>query len=187
MKITQSVARSFTAGVLALSLASTTAGAQTPPAAAPPKPKNWTAPAQKIYAQTLAEQIMAKHPELISVTFHGVPPGLDKVYTMFAGSYLDRIGNPDDPDDVDVITKGITIVDPRWRRTNDPVKKFVMMMPLRDAAGENVGLLVLAYKNPPNSGKRETDFFLAATSLRDGLQKQIPSYADLFKPARAAL
>src|SRR6266849_3982505 len=108
------------------------------------KLKNWTAPATKIRAQALSDAIMAAHPELISVTFHGVPPGLDKVYTMFAGSYLDRIGNPDDPDDIDVITKGITIVDPRWHRVNDTVKKFVMMLPLRDAANENVGLLVLA-------------------------------------------
>src|SRR5713101_1638084 len=56
------------------------------------KPKNWTAPATKIYAQALSDEIMAKHPELISVTFHGVPPGLDKVYTMFAGSFPERIG-----------------------------------------------------------------------------------------------
>jgi hypothetical protein len=147
------------------------------------KPKNWTAPATKIYAQALSDEIMAKHPELISVTFHGVPPGLDKVYTMFAGSFPERIGNPDDPDDIDVITKGITIVDPRWNK-KDPVKKFVMMMPLRDAGGTHIGLLVLAYKNPPNSGKTETQFFLAATELRDDLQKQIPSYAALFKPAR---
>jgi hypothetical protein len=186
MKLAQTLAI-LTTAALALSVGSAPAAAQTPPAAAPPKAKNWTPPPQKIYAQTLVEQIMAKHPELISVTFHGVPPGLDKVYTMFAGSFLDRIGNPDDPDDIDVITKGITIVDPRWRRTNDPVKKFVMMMPLRDAAGENVGLLVLAYKNPPNSGKTETHFFLSATSLRDGLQKQITRYADLFKPAHSAL
>jgi hypothetical protein len=145
--------------------------------------KNWAAPAQKIRAQTLAEQIMAGHPELISVTFHGVPPGLEKVYTMFAGSFPERIGNPDDPDDVDIITKGITIVDPRWRRTKDAVKKFVMMVPLRDAAGENVGGLVLAYKVPSPVAKSETEFFAAASTLRDGLKPQIPSYAELFKPA----
>src|SRR6266849_5797120 len=147
------------------------------------KPKNWTAPATKIYAQALSDEIMAKHPELISVTFHGVPPGLDKVYTMFAGSFPERIGNPDDPDDIDVIVKGITIVDPRWNKA-DPVKKFVMMLPLRDASGGHVGLLVLAYKNPPNSKKTEKDFFIASTGLRDDLKKKIPSYADLFKPAK---
>src|SRR5216684_1253236 len=121
------------------------------------KPKNWTAPATKIYAQALSDEIMAKHPELISVTFHGVPPGLDKVYTMFAGSFPERIGNPDDPDDIDVITKGITIVDPRWHR-NDPEPKFTVMMPLRDAAGDNVGLIVFAFKNPANSGKAEREY-----------------------------
>ena len=154
--------------------------AETAPPAA--KPKNWTPPKTKIQAQALSDEIMAHHPELLSVTFHGVPPGLDKVYTMFAGSYPERIGNPDDPDDIDVITKGITIVDPRWKKS-DPVKKFVMMMPLRDAAGEHIGLLVLAYKLPSSVAKTETEFFIAASKLRDDLQKRIPSYADLFKPA----
>ncbi|MDB5906435.1 MAG: hypothetical protein JWP34_549 [Massilia sp.] len=155
-------------------------------AAAAPAPvakaKNWTPPAYRIHAQKLTEQIMAKHPELISATFHGVPPGMDKVYTMFAGSLLERIGNPDDPDDIDVITKGITIVDPRWHRTNDAVKKFVMMLPLRDKANESVGLLVLAYK--ANSAKSELDFFKASSALRDSLRKDIPSYESLFEQAR---
>lgn len=151
--------------------------------------KNWTPPAHKIYAQTLSDQIMAQHPELISITFHGVPPGMDKVYTMFAGSYPERIGNPDDPDDVMIIELGITILDPRWHRLKDPAKKFVMMMPLRDAAGENIGLLVAAYKNPavqPNgsNAKLEAEFFAKGTKLRDELQKQIPSYAALYEKAK---
>lgn len=150
--------------------------------AEPPKAKNWTPPATKIYAQALSEEVMANHPELLSITFHGVPPGLSKVYTMFAGSYLDRIGNPDDPDDIDVIVKGITIVDPRWGR-HDPKSKFVMMMPLRDAAGNNLGLLVAAYKYDLAEGKGEKDFFLAGTALRDDLAKKIPNYEALFKPA----
>jgi hypothetical protein len=147
-------------------------------------PKNWTPPAAKIYAQKLSNEIMAAHPELISVTFHGIPPGQTDTYTMFAGSYPDRIGNADDPDDIDISKKGITILDPRWHRTNDTVKKFVMMLPLRDASGENVGEIVIAYKNPPDSGKTEKDFFLASTQLRDSLMKKIPSYAALFEPAR---
>ena len=84
----------------------------TPPAEA--KAKNWSPPTQKIYAQALVDAMMAKHPELLSLTFHGVPPGMTKTYTMFAGSYPERIGNPDDPDDIDVSVKGITIIDPRW-------------------------------------------------------------------------
>jgi hypothetical protein len=161
------------------------AGASPPSATPPEKTKNWTPPSVKPYVQTLSDQIMAAHPELISVTFHGVPPGAaPKTYTMFGGSYPDRIGNPDDPDDVMVSETGITILDPRWHRTKDPQPKYVVMLPLRDAAAENVGLLVLAYKNPAGSGKADIDFFSAASQLRDKLQKQIPDYAGLFKPAK---
>ena len=46
--------------------------AQTPAAPAPVK-KNWTPPSYKIYGQTLSDEIMAAHPELLSVTLHGVP------------------------------------------------------------------------------------------------------------------
>ena len=146
--------------------------------------KNWTPPAQKIYAQVLAEQTMAAHPDLLSVTFHGVPPGLSKVYTMFAGSFLDRIGNADDPDDIDVTVKGITIIDPRWHRTADNPKKFVILMPLRDAKGENIGLIVYAFRHGdlyPNSD--ENKYYLKAVEYRDALQAKIPSYAALFNPA----
>src|SRR5258708_11494360 len=147
MKLAVAVAKMLVAtalaAVLALRSAPAACAAVAAAAAPPTKAKNWTPPAAKIHAQVLADEIMARHPELLSVTFHGVPPGLDKIYTMFAGSFPDRIGNADDPDDIDVITKGITIVDPRWNRVNDPVRKFVMMLPLRDARGGHIGLLVL--------------------------------------------
>ena len=152
-------------------------------APAPAKAKNWAAPSYKIMAQKLSDDVMAKHPELLSVTFHGVPPGLDKVYTMFAGSFPERIGNPDDPDDIDVIVKGITIVDPRWHR-NDPIKKFVVLTPLRDKAGENIGLFVAAYKLEGATAKTEREFYKAAMDLRDSIQPAIPSYAALFDPAK---
>ena len=148
------------------------------------KGKNWTAPGYKIYAQQLSDEIMAKHPELISVTFHGVPPGMEKVYTMFAGSFPERIGNSDDPDDIDVQTKGITILDPRWHRTNDKDKKFVVLMPMQDAKGENVGLVVYAFKNPPKPTGMEEHYLKEATKLRNDLAKKIASYDGLFQPAK---
>ena len=156
------------------------------PAPAPQAPaKIWTSPPGKLYVQTLTDRIMAAHPELLSVTFHGVPPGAaPKTYTMFGGSYLERIGNPDDPDDIMVIETGVTILDPRWHRTKDVVRKFVVQTPLRDAAGENIGLIVLAYKNADKSGKTDKDFFAAGTKLRDDLEKEIPSFAALFEPGK---
>jgi len=151
----------------------------------PAHPKNWAPPAGKIVAQALSEKIMAAHPELISVTFHGVPPGTaEGTYTMFAGSYPDRIGNVDDPDDVDIQKLGITILDPRWHRTKDTVKKVVVMTPLRDKAGENIGELVMAYKADGANAKSEAEYFLAGTQLRDQLKPEIASLAALFTPAR---
>lgn len=182
------VAMLTTAGAFALFAGCVATVVVTPAAAAEAKAKNWTPPPGKIYAQALSDQIVAANPELLSVTLHGTPPGTSGVYTMFAGSYPERIGNPDDPDDIDVITKGITILDPRWHRSNDTKKKFVVQMPLRDAAGENVGLLVLAYHNDgsaTNNGAAELAFLRRAIALRDALQAKISSYAALFEPATA--
>jgi hypothetical protein len=163
-----------------VTLVSTTLWAADAPA------KNWTPPAQKIYAQKLADETMAKHPELLSITLHGVPPGQENVYTMFAGSYPDRVGNPDDPDDIDVSRKGITILDPRWHRTNDTSTKFVVLMPMRDKSGENVGLVVYAFKDPknPSTSAAEKEYLAKATTLRDDLAKRIASYKALFDPAK---
>ena len=142
--------------------------------------KNWTAPAQKIYGQQLSDETMKKHPELLSITLHGVPPGMEKVYTMFAGSFPERIGNPDDLDDIDVIVKGITILDPRWKRVKDVDKKFVVLMPMKDAKGENVGLVVYAFKNPAKPDGMEEHYLKESEKLRDDLAKRIPSYNALF-------
>ena len=163
---------------LSFAMGTTSAQAQDKPA------KNWTAPAQKIYGQKLSDETMAKHPELLSVTLHGVPPGLKEIYTMFAGSFPERIGNPDDPDDVDVIKKGITILDPRWKRTKDVDKKFVVLMPMQDAKGENIGLVVYAFKNPPKMFGMEEHYLAASMKLRNELAKKISSYDALFEPAK---
>ena len=147
--------------------------------------RNWTPPTATIYAQRLADETMKSHPELLSMTLHGVPPGAaPDTYTMFAGSYPDRIGNSDDPDDIDVSKKGITIVDPRWHRTKDVSPKFVVLMPLRDVRGANIGLVVYAFKVPVAGNQYERTLYPKALELRDALAKKISSYDALFAAAR---
>ena len=172
--------------LIAAAASLTFAGAASAQTAAPaPAPaKNWTPPAQMIYAQKLSNETMAAHPELLSFTLHGVPPGMTDTYTMFAGSFPDRVGNPDDPDDIDVSKKGITIVDPRWHRTKDTSPKFVVLMPMRNAAGENIGLVVYAFKVPVAGNQYERTLYAEALDLRDALAKRIPSYEALFAPAK---
>ncbi|WP_118184502.1 hypothetical protein [Paraburkholderia phosphatilytica] len=179
--------------MLGLTSAYATYAADAAPVAPPPPDahKNWTPPTAKIYGQKLADQVMKEHPELVSVTFHGVPPGAaPDTYTMFAaasmyaGSYKDRIGDADDPDDIPISKLGITEVDPRWHRPNDIVQKFVVMLPLRDVSGNNIGELVLAYKNDASHTKTEQQFYVAATHLRDVMSKEIPTFGTLFLPAK---
>jgi hypothetical protein len=145
--------------------------------------KNWTPPAHKMHAQALVDDVMARHPELLSLTLQGTPPGEKGIYTMFAGSFPDRIGKVSSDVDVLVITKGYSILDPRWNKDDNP-RKSVHLLPLRDKAGQNIGLAVVAFKNPAGTNKTEKDFFLAASDIRDALAKRIPSHAALFAPAQ---
>ena len=185
--LTRTISIALLGASLSLGVAAYAQAPATPAAAAPApaaKPKNWNAPAGKIYAQKLADDIKAKHPELISVTLQGTPPdAAEKTYTMFAGSFPERIGNKSDADDVEVIVKGVTILDPRTKR-NDPEKKFVILTPLKDKAGENIGLMVLAYKNHGKDAKSDEAFYKASQKLRDDTAKQIPSFKALFEPAK---
>jgi len=106
---------------------------------------------------------------------------------MFAGSFPDRIGNSDDPADIDVSKKDFMIVDPRWG-SHDPVRKFVVELPLRDAAARNIGEIVVVYENPHHGTKAESHyehrFFLAAIELCDRFEKKILTYAGLFAFAK---
>lgn len=163
---------------------SASALAAVPALAATTAPKVWTPPAEKTQAQSLIDQLMKDHPELLSVTFHGVPPGANKdLYAMFAGSFPDRVGKASADDDIMVAAKGFTIIDPRWNK-QDPEPKFLVLVPLRDAKAQNVGCIVFAFKNPKTGGKTEAEFLAAANAMRDGLQKSIADHAALFAAAK---
>src|ERR1700730_2931134 len=70
-----------------------------------------------IYAQPLANEVMASHPELVVVGLHALKPG-NKDETMIA-SNLDRIGKNDDEDDLAVAHERKTILAPNMK---DPTK-----------------------------------------------------------------
>ena len=146
--------------------------------------KVWTPPSQKTQAQALVDDLMKNNSDLLSVTFHGVPVGAAKDnYAMFAGSFPDRVGKASADDDIMVAAKGFTIIDPRYEK-NDPVAKFLVLVPLRDAKSKNVGCIVFAFKNPQGDGKTEAQFLASANTLRDGIQSKIADHAALFAAAK---
>jgi ABC-type glycerol-3-phosphate transport system substrate-binding protein len=172
------------AALLAVAALGPVASSAAAPAAPPHnKPHNWVAPDYRIYAQQLADEVMRDNPELLSITLQGTPPGQDKTYTMFAGSFPERIGQASDPDDIMVIDTAITILDPRWNR-NDPVRKFIVMMPLEDAQATPVGLAVIVFKNPVGINKSNGEYLAKAQSIMDKLRTRIPDKAALFAPAK---
>ncbi|MGH7106009.1 MAG: hypothetical protein ACREFT_05840 [Acetobacteraceae bacterium] len=152
---------------------------------APPVPHaecwNWRPPAGKTLAQLLVDRIMAIHPELLSLTFHGVPPGTS-AHTMFAGSFPHRIGDADDPGDLFTEKTKSTILDPSL----DQPGKFVVFISLRDASDRPIGTMVIAFKDSGRYRRSEGQYYQAALSLRNAVQKQIPSLQALFDPAPRA-
>ena len=177
--------KKFAVGV-ALCLSAFAASAQQAAGAATvgtaPILKNWTAPGYKMLSQALVDEAMAKHPELLSLTLQGEPPGHKDIHTMFAGSFPERIGKKSSDVDSLVITKGYTILDPRWKQNDNP-RKSTYLLPLRDKTGQNVGLAVIVFKNPAASNKTEKEFFPQAAAIRDALESRISSHAAMFAPA----
>jgi hypothetical protein len=127
-----------------------------------------------IYAQTLVNEQMAKHPELVVLGMHAVKPGAKDSHMIAAN--LDRIGKVDDEDDLAVAQERKTILAPNLKEPT----KFEVAVPLKDANGKVIGSLSTVFKYA--AGDDEVKMHVAAVAIRDEMAKKIPSVAALFKP-----
>ena len=128
-----------------------------------------------IYAQTLVNEQMAKHPELLVLGMHAPKPGAKDSHMIAAN--LDRIGKADDEDDLAVAQERKTILAPNVKEPT----KFEVAVPLKDASGKVIGSLSTVFKYA--AGDDEVKMHAAALAIRDEMAKKIPSVAALFKPA----
>src|SRR5712691_2947128 len=128
----------------------------------------------KIYAQSLVNEILAPDPDLLWAGMHGVAPGSQE-HTIIA-STLDVIGKKDEDSDVLVATEGRSVLVPNLKQS-----KLGVMLPLRDASGQRIGALALAFKYP-SPDTSEARLFLKATAIRDRVAKRIRAFSDLFRP-----
>ena len=129
-----------------------------------------------IYAQTLVNEQMAKHPELLVLGMHAPKPGAKDSHMIAAN--LDRIGKADDEDDLAVAQERKTILAPNMKEPT----KFEVAVPLKDASGKVIGSLSTVFKYA--AGDDEVKMHTAALAIRDEMAKKIPNVAALFKPAR---
>ena len=129
-----------------------------------------------IYAQTLVNEQMAKHPELLVLGMHAPKPGAKDSHMIAAN--LDCIGKADDEDDLAVAQERKTILAPNVKEPT----KFEVAVPLKDASGKVIGSLSTVFKYA--AGDDEVKMHTAALAIRDEMAKKIPNVAALFKPAR---
>jgi len=127
----------------------------------------------KIYAQTLVNELMSGNHDLLVVGLHAVAPKA-KSETMIA-SNLNRIGKKDDADDIAVATCRKTILAPNLKEPD----KFEVQVPLKDKNGNVIGATGLVFKY--KQGDDELKLHAKALSIRDELARKIPNLAALFK------
>ena len=166
--------------------AESVAGEPIPRAASTPDtPKNWASPPDRIFAQQLVDEMISAHPEIMSITMHGTPPDAKPgTYTMFAGTFDDRIGNESSPGDVITIVKGVTQVESKWGSVNWK-KKVSIVLPLKDSAGNYLpAAMVVAFTTSEDDPRMDTDFMAPGVELRDSLNARIASFEALFEPAQ---
>jgi hypothetical protein len=128
-----------------------------------------------IYAQTLVNEQMAKHSDLLVLGLHAPKPGAKDSHMI--ATNLDRIGKADDEDDLAVSQEHKTILAPNVKEPT----KFEVAVPLKDASGKVIGSLSTVFKYA--AGDDEVKMHATAVAIRDEMAKKIPNVAALFKPA----
>jgi hypothetical protein len=124
----------------------------------------------KTHAQKLVDGVLSKHPEVIALALHVTPPK-DKNNVILASSF-GRIGKKADDDDMKVIRSGEPIAGVYAQG-----KRYGVELALRDAASRTVGALSVGFRF--KSGDDEKALRAKAETLRDELQKNIPSLESL--------
>ena len=138
-----------------------------------PQPPLGKAADNHIYAQTLVNDTMAAHSELVVIGLHATAAGA-KDERMIATN-LDRIGKIDDDDDVAVATERKTICAPNLK---DPTR-FEVQVPMMDAKGNVVGAIGLVFKY--KAGDDEVELHKKAVAIRAELAARIADKDALFK------
>ncbi len=132
------------------------------------------------YAQSLVDDTLARYPQLEVMTLRARTPRTGDAYVIVA-SNIGRIGKPADAEELAVLQTGKpgSEVDEKGRRVE-------WSLPLLDAAGDRVGILVLVF--PYGLTTPMTALERQAQQIADELRARIPTSAALDQgyPAIAA-
>jgi hypothetical protein len=128
---------------------------------------------KRIYAQTLLDETLAKHKEVVIMAMHVTPPG--KAENVIIASNIGRIGKKADEDDMRVIETGKPNLE-----VNKKGDHFEVELVMQDQSGKTIGAVGIVFMN--EKGK-EAEFQKKAEQIRDEMKQKTPTIAKLFEPA----
>ncbi len=130
---------------------------------------------QRFYVQKLAEDVRAKHPELVYLNLRTIPSGRSESFKV-ASSPPSR-GGKSDAGDLEAERTGKPFIEP----IKDAPQEFHILLPMREHSGKIIGNIAIRMKLAP--GKTSADALKLAEKINRELQNRIPSKAKLFEPA----
>jgi len=125
------------------------------------------------YAQKLVEEAMASNPGVQKMGIHVRPPG-SQDSVVIANGIPSKIGKKSSPKDLSVVTSGKSAV----AKVNGASPFYDLALPLRDASGKPVGLIVMEIRGTAASD--EPDALHQAENITHAMEARIPSQAALF-------
>jgi hypothetical protein len=128
----------------------------------------------KIYAQKLVDQTIAKHPELRQIGLHSIPPNSSESM-IIAINDPKKVGKKSDPDDLEVMKTGKPSVE-----IIDRKQVYDLGFPLLDRSGKIVGVAVMEIKLSAEKSKESA--LKRGKIIQEELRKEIPSKEKLFEP-----
>jgi hypothetical protein len=131
------------------------------------------APVHAPRALALDMATLSAHPDLRKMGLHAVPPG-GKESVIIANANTSRIGVPSSAGDLDAVKDGKT-----YCAKKDDGAFFNMKLPLQDASGHTIGILVMEI--PFTSAAGEAEAIRQAEAIRHELAQQIPDRDWLFQ------
>ena len=135
-------------------------------------------PGRKSYGQDLVERIASRHPDLLELDLHAVPPGSDRSVIIAAKSES-RVGKASDSDDITVARTG----NPRVEINQAGNNNVEVAVPLQDVAGRPIGTVEMTF--PYVSGTDQDALVQKGTAIADELRRRIAYGAeDLVAPAQ---
>jgi hypothetical protein len=140
-----------------------------------PAPSDVYVASQRFYVQKMAEDVKAKHPELVYLNLRTIPPGRTESFKV--GSAPPSRGGKSDAGDLEAEHTGKPFIAP----IKDAPQEFQILLPLREHSGKIIGNIAMRMKLAP--GKTSADALKLAEKINRELQDRIPSKAKLFEPA----